>query len=186
PSGDDALRARIIRKRRRGFLYHLISYIGVNLIIISPMFMKDLQGTVWALFIPAIGWGIGLAIHALKAYSSEVEDEELRHQIARDERNIARDAARRAALASRLERHARRGKMKKDAQAIGAALEDGVASVLDAAAARIRAGGGGERRVRVEPKPVTERTSRDVAAEREAELEAEAEESAAVARNRRR
>jgi len=189
-SGEESLRERIIRRRRRAFLNHLIAYIGVNLIIVSPMFLKDMSGKIWALFIPAIGWGIGLAIHFLNAFSKEVDDEEIRRAIARDERSIARDAARRASLATRLERQAKRNKMKQDAHKIGEALEHGVASVLDAAAQRIRAGGEAEKRIRVEAKKTPKgsnapSTEREIRAEVEAELEAEAAAEAADRRVRR-
>ncbi len=184
---EEEIRARILARRRKGFFSHLIPYIGVNLIILMPALMKDMEGKVWALFVPAIAWGIGLAIHAMGAFSKTVETSEIRKEIEREDRAIARDAERRAALAKKLEKSARRDRLKSNAVELGSAIEDGVASILDLAAEKIRAGSqrppGNEvmdptQRVRVQPAPgpVTE------AALREAEAEAEAQASRRRAR----
>jgi len=139
--GEAKLAERIVVRRRRQFVYHLIAYLGLNLIIVLPGLMAAPAGSLWAFFIPAIAWGIGLAIHALRSLSSYVDPSEIREEIRKEEREIARDAARRAALAERLERRARHEQMKRDAGKIGAAVEEGVASLLGVAAQRIRASG---------------------------------------------
>lgn len=154
---QDAMRERILIKRRKGFRAHLIAYVMCNLIIMIPVFTQAGRDW-WAGLIPAIGWGIGLLIHAFNAYSKDIEPHELRKAIEREENAIAKDAARRSALAERLERKERRNR-KHEAPSpprvpgqptpfdhavdeLSNAFEDGAARVLAAAARKIRAGAG--------------------------------------------
>ncbi len=156
---EDAMRERILMKRRKGFRAHLISYLAVNAIIIMPfIFEAHARRDMWAGFVPAIAWGIGLLIHAFNAFSKHVEPHELRKWIEREENAIAKDAARRAALAEKLERKERRNRKHEAPKAprvpgqptpfdhavdeLSNAFEDGAARVLAAAARKIRAGAG--------------------------------------------
>jgi serine/threonine-protein kinase len=167
---DAKLVERILVRRRRGFIHHFIAYLGINAIIAMPGLMHASAGKLWPFFIPAIAWGIGLAIHALRALSSYVDPREIREEIRREEREIAKDAARRAALAERLERRARHDKMKRDASEIGAAVEEGVASLLGVAAQKIRDNSerAGGPRVRVAQPTDADRQRADADAERAA------------------
>ncbi|MFO0551989.1 MAG: protein kinase [Polyangiaceae bacterium] len=131
---------RIVHRRRRAFINHFIAYIGVNMVIMMPALMRGMYDKIWAFTVPGILWGIGLVIHALNAFSKHVEPREIRREIEREERALSRDAVRRAALASKLEKQARREQMKKDAVAVGHAVEEGVAAILDIAARRVRDG----------------------------------------------
>jgi len=49
------------KKRRKGFIAHLIAYIAVNitLVLINITFTPE---RIWFIF-PLIGWGIGLSMH---------------------------------------------------------------------------------------------------------------------------
>ncbi len=156
---QDAMRERILVKRRKGFRAHLIAYLAVNAIIIMPfIFEEHARRGMWPGFVPAIAWGIGLLIHAFNAFSKHVEPHELRKAIEREENAIAKDAARRSALAERLERKDRRNRKHQAptpprvpgqptpfdhaVDELSNAFEDGAARVLAAAARKIRAGAG--------------------------------------------
>lgn len=180
-SERDELLAQIRKRRKRGFINHLIAYIGVNLIIAIPGLTQSRghEGP-WPFLIPAIAWGIWLARHAIRALSHDVSPEEIREAVEREEKAIAKDAARRAAIAEKLEKQARRQRIKSDAKELGRAVEEGVASILSGAAQQIR---GGDGRVRVDPRgadgvrvaqpyagpPRTGEVAREQAAELEAE-----------------
>jgi hypothetical protein len=178
---EEPIKERIRQQRRRRFVNHLIAYVGVNLIIVMPALMKNVgNGKTVVVFIPAIAWGIVLALHAIRAFSSTVEASEVRKAIEREDRAVARDAARRAALAGRLEKQARRDRLKRGAVEFGGAVEEGVASILSSAARKIREGaapqGAPDPRVRVAATPgsTPRHDSSFLRAEAEAEAEAEA------------
>jgi eukaryotic-like serine/threonine-protein kinase len=175
-AADDALKERIIEARKRGFWKHLIAYVGVNLIIVMPGLMEEHMADRWAVFVPAIIWGIGLAIHAMSAFSSKVTQEVLSKARQKEERAFAKDASHRASLAANLEKQARRAELKRGAAAFGTAVEQGVASMLNDAAAKLRDGVVSSRppqeRVRVASSPP--QRSDTVRAEHEAQAEEEA------------
>ena len=63
PDTDSALE-RLARKRagaRMGWYIHATVYIAVNLLLVV---LSAMSGRHWAVF-PALGWGLGLAIHGL-------------------------------------------------------------------------------------------------------------------------
>lgn len=173
----DELLQQIRRRRLRGFLNHLIAYLGVNLIIVLPGLTKRGLSGIWPFLVPAIGWGIGLATHALRAFSKDVSPEEIRETIEREEKAIAKDALRRAEIAEKLEKHALPRHIKNDAKELGRAVEKGAGSILSDAAGQIREGHG---RVRAPSgnaggvRVGQQRTS-EVALELAAEVEAEEE-----------
>lgn len=150
----------------------------MNLIIAIPGLTQNRghEGP-WPFLIPAIAWGIWLARHAIRAFSDDVSPEEIRETVEREEKAIAKDASRRAAIAEKLEKQARRQRMKSDAKELGRAVEEGVASILSGAAGQIRQG---VERVRVEPGKadgvrVAQQRTGEAAREHAAEIEAEEE-----------
>jgi hypothetical protein len=213
---ENAMRERILLKRRRGFRAHFIAYVMCNLIIMIPVFAEAGRDW-WAGLIPGIAWGIGLLIHAFNAFSKHIDPSELRKAIEREENAIAKDAARRAALAEKLERKDRRNRKHEAPKAprvpgqptpfdhavdeLSNAFEDGAARVLAAAARKIRAGAGlppqaqaeqrsaptpSAERVRVQP-PSTPPASGPHDTERmRHEAQAEAEAKAAMPRSQQR
>ena len=63
---DDALE-RLARKRagmKMGWQIHAGVYIAVNLLLVT---LSALGGRHWAIY-PALGWGLGLAIHGIVVY----------------------------------------------------------------------------------------------------------------------
>jgi hypothetical protein len=58
---------RLARKRagaKMGWYIHALVYVSVNLLLAMLSAMSDRQ---WAVF-PALGWGIGLAVHGLVTF----------------------------------------------------------------------------------------------------------------------
>ena len=49
---------------RMGWLIHAVVYIAVNLLLAS---LSAMSGRGWAIY-PALGWGLGLAIHGAVVY----------------------------------------------------------------------------------------------------------------------
>ncbi len=90
----EAIAERVRRRRRRGFVNHLIPYIGVNMILLLIPLARGMYDKAWAFLIPAIAWGIALAIHGLAAFSREVEPRDIEKQIRRDQRGSRREDAR--------------------------------------------------------------------------------------------
>lgn len=56
-----------VKARRRGFFEHLGSYVIVNAFLIAINFITG-EGEFWAIY-PILGWGIGLAFHAMAAFA---------------------------------------------------------------------------------------------------------------------
>ncbi len=69
-SADDraARRARRIAGRKLGFLIHLSVFVLVNLFLLVVNLSAGTQ-TLWVKW-PALGWGLGLAIHGIVAYGA--------------------------------------------------------------------------------------------------------------------
>ena len=69
---------KIARKRAKaktGFYIHLIVYIIVNILLVSIWyFTSDSSGLPWFVF-PLVGWGIGLLIHGVFAFSGSSLDD---------------------------------------------------------------------------------------------------------------
>jgi two-component system LytT family sensor kinase len=62
----DALgRAERRLRQEEGFYIHLAVYISVNALL---FFFKFRSGTPWWFVWPALGWGIGLALHAFSVF----------------------------------------------------------------------------------------------------------------------
>ncbi|MDQ2985838.1 MAG: 2TM domain-containing protein [Armatimonadota bacterium] len=58
--------------QRRGFLSHLGSYVIVNAFLFAIDGLSD--GRVQWAFYPLLGWGIGIAFHALSVFNTHGED----------------------------------------------------------------------------------------------------------------
>jgi 2TM domain len=56
-----AYRTLTIEREKKGFIVHLIAYVGVNSILIALNLLFDPEFT-WFVF-PLVGWGAGLASH---------------------------------------------------------------------------------------------------------------------------
>ena len=58
--------------QRRGFLSHLGTYLVVNAFLVAINLFTD--GNVdWAVY-PILGWGLGVAIHAISVFTRKTED----------------------------------------------------------------------------------------------------------------
>ena len=68
-----------------GFRIHLIVYVGVILLLLFIDLSKSGDG-IWVIW-PALGWGIGLIVHGLNAYSFKgrkaISDEMIRKEMDR-------------------------------------------------------------------------------------------------------
>ena len=64
-----ALALRSLR-RKQDFVGHLMAYVGVNALLVTIWFVTGLTSDSWFPWplIPMVGWGIGLAFHALAVY----------------------------------------------------------------------------------------------------------------------
>jgi hypothetical protein len=71
---EDALRRDYLRSRIIGWRSHLISYVCVNAGLIATYFALDRGDYFWPMW-PLLGWGIGLAIHAM-AHLSKLGSED--------------------------------------------------------------------------------------------------------------
>ncbi|MEA5616329.1 2TM domain-containing protein [Cronbergia sp. UHCC 0137] len=68
---DMKKRQKFNTHRKREFKSHLISFMGVNgLLILINLFTSP--GYFWAIF-PILGWGLGLFFHGMKAYKTQGE-----------------------------------------------------------------------------------------------------------------
>lgn len=142
---SEPIRARIRENKRRAFFYHLVAYIGVNLaIVLPPLIIGNPGNKAAALFVPAISWGIGLVIHAMAAFRA-IQPKDIRREIEKEERAVAKHVARRQALARHAEqlqeRRARRRGARADlhsppkpAKAMRIAVPDREAEQIDHAA----------------------------------------------------
>lgn len=172
--GDEVEVQRQVRARvqglRRGFLYHFVPFVLVNLFLATINFLtwNDFP---WFLF-PLLGWAIGLGSHAIVALAPDRDkiERQVRRRIERErekqrrknERGALADGARRVAEAV----HDRTAEML---HAVADALEDTAAK--DAS------------KVRVEPRAAAQRV--DVRAD-DAHAEAEAEAGEQPAQRRAR
>lgn len=98
PEVDDK-RYELAKKRveeTKGFFIHLGTYV----IVISALFAIDLltgSGIQWAYW-PALGWGIGIAIHAFsyvvdeRLFGAEWEERKIQETLARDEHRLDKTA----------------------------------------------------------------------------------------------
>jgi len=57
-------------KAKKGFLYHLIAYVGV-LALLYVILSSENGGDILPVFIVALSWGIGLGIHYLKTFGTQ-------------------------------------------------------------------------------------------------------------------
>jgi hypothetical protein len=112
------VRLRVVRARR-GFLFHLVPFLLVNLLLVTINVMTS--SFMWFLF-PLLAWGVGLGSHALAALSPDREKiaEKVRRRMERE-----RERERRRAERSSLQAGARR---------VASAVQDRTADMLHAVA----------------------------------------------------
>ncbi len=65
--------------RRKRFRAHLIPFLAVNTFLVLINLATD-PGNFWAKY-PILGWGLGLFLHAWRAYQTDGEDYETKFQI---------------------------------------------------------------------------------------------------------
>src|SRR5687767_14164910 len=58
-------------QRKRAFWEHLTSYVIVNAFLVCINFFTD-SNSFWALY-PILGWGIGIAFHAIATFKTDSE-----------------------------------------------------------------------------------------------------------------
>jgi len=166
----DAEVAALRAARRRALRSHLSTWAIVNTLLFAIDWIGG--GGFW-FYWPLLGWGIGVALQARAVFFADPKKER-----ARAERRLARRERKQA-------RHSRRLRRKHAETKLEAAIEQGVADVLTAAANRVAASleGNPRPRQRVEPPPRT-RVAGDEYDEAEAD-EAASEREAAPQRRRR-
>lgn len=76
PTGAPGLRELAIARLRKKheFLQHATAYLLINLALIGIWLLTTPGGFFWPMF-PILGWGIGVAFHALDAYSPALPTE---------------------------------------------------------------------------------------------------------------
>ncbi len=114
----EASRAAVRRADRQGLLAHAIPYVLVNLgLALTLSITHNVSGFIWC----ALGWGIGLAMHAWRVFWPDPQRFDAR---VRKHRDRARARAEHEAL-------------KADLRRAGAAVGAGVADVLHAVATAV-------------------------------------------------
>jgi hypothetical protein len=70
PDSETELRRLAIKrlKDKREFRNHVLAYVTVNLLLVVIWWMTASGSFFWPAF-PILGWGIGLAFHAMDVYS---------------------------------------------------------------------------------------------------------------------
>jgi len=76
-SNDDSLRKEALERitKRRDFGAHLLAYVAVNALLVAIWAITG-AGFFWPIF-PIMGWGIGVAFHALDTYRGEPTETEI-------------------------------------------------------------------------------------------------------------
>ena len=80
---DEDLRAAALKRiqEKREFLYHALTYVVVNALIVAVWAFAD-GGFFWPIF-PILGWGLGLLLHGVKVYQRGPSESEIQREIAR-------------------------------------------------------------------------------------------------------
>lgn len=65
--GAASRRRRRDQDKRLGFKIHLAVYVGVQVLLFATWLLTTPEGLPWFVF-PLVGWGIGLAAHAVATY----------------------------------------------------------------------------------------------------------------------
>jgi 2TM domain len=163
--GDDLEVQRQVRARvqglRRGFLYHFVPFILVNLFLATINFLTWADFP-WFLF-PLLGWAIGLGSHAIVALAPNREkiERQVRRRIERER--------------EKQRRRNERGALTEGARRVAEAVHDRTAEMLHAVADALESNAPPDAsKVRVEPRAAPKRV--DVPADAAASEEAEAEE----------
>ncbi|WP_437781026.1 2TM domain-containing protein [Sorangium sp. So ce1097] len=133
--GEEAARAAIVARRRKGFRSHLFSFLVVNAFLFA---VNALTPGPWWFFWPLLGWGLGIAFHARAALSSEVSPRQIRREIERNAERARREERRRLKEQRRAERLERKERLERSAEELGHAVEEGMATVLSRIAQEIR------------------------------------------------
>lgn len=133
--GEEAARAAIVARRRKGFRSHLFSFVVVNAFLFA---INALTPGPWWFFWPLLGWGLGLAFHARAALSSDVSPRRIRREIERNAERARQEELRRLKEQRRVERLERKQRLEQSAEELGHAVEEGVATVLSRIAQEIR------------------------------------------------
>ncbi|WP_437876816.1 2TM domain-containing protein [Sorangium sp. So ce513] len=133
--GEEAARAAIVARRRKGFRSHLFSFLVVNAFLFA---INALTPGPWWFFWPLLGWGLGIAFHARAALSSDVAPRQIRREMERDAERARREERRRLKEQRRVERLERKERLERSAEELGHAVEEGVATVLSRIAQEIR------------------------------------------------
>ncbi|HTQ47241.1 MAG TPA: 2TM domain-containing protein [Polyangiaceae bacterium] len=143
--GDDVEVQRQVRIRvqglRRGFLYHIVPFLLVNLFLATINFLTwDGFDFPWFLF-PLLGWAIGLGSHAIVALAPNRDKIE-----AQVRRRIERER-------EKQRRRNERGALSEGARRVAEAVHDRTAEMLHAVADALEDRSGEDAsKVRVEPR----------------------------------
>jgi hypothetical protein len=166
--GDDLEVQRQVRGRvqgmRRGFLYHFVPFILVNLFLATiNLLTYDSYESPWFLF-PLLGWAIGLGSHAIVALAPNRDkiEKQVRRRIERER--------------EKQRRRNERGALTDGARRVAEAVHDRTAEMLHAVADALESTGAPEAsKVRVEPGAAPKRVdapSDEAIAEAESDVEA--------------
>lgn len=173
--GDDIEVQRQVRARvqglRRGFLYHFVPFVLVNLFLATINFLtwSDFP---WFLF-PLLGWAIGLGSHAIVALAPNRE---------KIERQVRRRMERER---EKQRRRNERGALTEGARRVAEAVHDRTAEMLHAVADALEDHAPPDAsKVRVEPRAAGQRIHARADEAAQAEAEAEGDEGSARRRAR--
>jgi hypothetical protein len=152
--GDDLEVQRQVRIRmqglRRGFLYHLVPFILVNVLLVT-INLLTFDEFPWFLF-PLLAWFVGLGSHAIVALAPNRDkiERQVRRRIDRER--------------EKQRRKNERGALHEGARRVAEAVHDRTAEMLHAVADALENGGAEDAcKVRVEPRAAVQRV--DVGAE---------------------
>ena len=133
-SGDELVVEREVRDRvaarRRGFVAHFVPFLVINVLLATINLMTG--GPMWFVW-AALGWGVGLAMHALTALAPDRAkiERKVRRRIER-ERELERKRLEREREQER--RRARSGHVQDGARRVADAMQERAAEVLHAMA----------------------------------------------------
>lgn len=163
---ERAARSAIIRRRRRGLMNHLVSFLATNLFLFALNWLATPHW--WWFWFPLLAWGLGLFFHAWGALSREVSPGALRRELKKTEVRGRLEGHGPPKEQEQARRRASHEQLEAGARMLGDAVEQGVATVLQKLATELRAAGRPPAGVRVEP-----RSPDPIRAEQESEQEAE-------------
>ena len=120
-SEDDALVRAEVSRRRRRFGRHLLTYLIVNGALVAMNLVSG--GTFWAIW-PILGWGLGVALQAVRALPGPSDEDR--------ERILRRQSKRRAKQAREQAKRAREEAMREAGQEFEVAVQQGVSELMRA------------------------------------------------------